>query len=109
MKPILGILLLAGVHTLVQAQTTQTIALRQGWNLISFRVLPEPPTPARVLSGLSADPSTSVRSVWTYDPTFDRWLHWSPGSELGAASGPGIHVIEHFRGTGLTLPCPISR
>jgi subtilisin-like proprotein convertase family protein len=106
MKPILGILLLAGVHTLVQAQTTQTIALRQGWNLISFRVLPEPPTPARVLSGLSADPSTSVRSVWTYDPTFDRWLHWSPGSELGAASGPGIHVIEHFRGYWIDVALP---
>jgi hypothetical protein len=107
MKPILlGILLVAAVQTLAQGQTTQTIALRQGWNLISFHVLPDMPTPARVLSGLSADPSTSIRSLWTYDPTFDLWRHWSPGDELSAASGQGIHAIEYFRGYWIDVALP---
>jgi hypothetical protein len=106
MKPILGILLLAAVHTLVQAQTTQTIALRQGWNLISFpgaagepHAGPRAQRPVRRSLDqcpLALDLRSHLRSL----------APLVPGSELSAASGQGIHVIEPFRGYWIDVALP---
>lgn len=77
--------------------------LQQGWNLVSFQVLPLNPSPQVVLSGLSADPSLAVRSIWGFDSGTNRWLSWKPGDELTTVDGVTLPSIDYLRGYWLDL------
>jgi len=68
---------------LAQAEDVQRIELNQGWNLVSFQVLPDNPTPDRVLTGLSIDPAVGIESMWGYEGTTDTWKVWRPGQTAG--------------------------
>jgi subtilisin-like proprotein convertase family protein len=78
-----------------QTTQTQTVSLRQGWNLVSFRVLPENSTPASVLSGLSENPAVAITAMWSYDGGTANWQQWAPGSLLNADQTAIRSVVYH--------------
>ncbi len=105
-----GIFLLAMVcatsQIFGQTNETQVLKLRQGWNLVSFRVLPEDPTPTQVLSGLSANPATAITSMWTFDGTTGTWRHWAPGSLVNNDNVTAIGSFSYHRGYWIHASLP---
>ena len=93
-------------HVVGQATQTQSVSLRQGWNLVSFRILPDDPTPERVLAGLSADPATAITSMWTYDGATGAWRLWSPGSLLKGDVVTAIQALGYHRGYWIHAALP---
>jgi subtilisin-like proprotein convertase family protein len=98
--------LLQAVGVYGQPSRTQTLQLKQGWNLISFQTLPDNPTPVRVMSGLSADPALAIRSLWSYDSAMEKWLAWSPLGGLSSVPGEGIQTIQFSQGYWLDVALP---
>jgi len=70
---------------IVTATVTQTIALAQGWNLISFNVVPSNTTIASVFAGVMTQVNTIKNSDGFYKPGQDAELQSLTNISVGAA------------------------
>lgn len=82
--------------------------LREGWNLVSFSVLPEDRTPGSVLIELRSggEPvalTDRVESLWTYDTQTAAWLSWLPGGQFNNMPGFGIAEVEYGKAYWLKM------
>jgi subtilisin-like proprotein convertase family protein len=82
------------------AAETQRLSVREGWNLVSFAVVPEDPAPAAVLAPLG----TNLEALWSYDAATDVWSRF-PQVAPGA---PTIQAVEPGRGYWLESTVAMS-
>ena len=73
-------------HSSVGA-ATQSFDLREGWNLLTFRLQPTQPSPADVFAAIE----TSIDSVWGFEAAGQRWRSYLPG---GADPPAGLSAIS---------------
>ena len=90
---------LAPLFTLAE---TQVLDLDEGWNLVSFQVLPEDPTPNRVFESA---PGGAIEALSCYNSGLGIWQHWAPDSPLnGDASS--VTQLRRLQGYWLKVRAP---
>ena len=80
--------------------------LHEGWNLVSFTVLPADRSVSAVMDGLSVPALQSIKSIWCYQTEQNSWLQWTPDP---AATGIGRNDFDqftHFQGYWIEVVFP---
>lgn len=72
---------------------TQSFDLQEGWNLLTFNVQPDQPSPGDVFAAVA----TSIDSVWSFEAAGQQWKSYLPGGvDLGTASLAAISSDQAY-------------